>query len=78
MLSPEVEGFPPSDLQGFELPGTTLYVEDFLGVKRGCFWGKQWSHGAHCIHERTLDVSRMPITSTGGVPTESFMRNSPL
>ena len=38
---------------------------------------KHCVHGLHCVHIRSLPVSAMPRTVTGGVPIDTFMRYSP-
>lgn len=57
--------------------GRVLYVEERAGSKRGGFWLKHCLHGLHWVQMRSLPVSAILRASTGGVPTETFIRYSP-
>ncbi|GER57330.1 cytochrome P450 [Striga asiatica] len=57
--------------------GTTWNEVDIAGLNIGSGCTKQFSHGLHCSHRRSLAVSNTRVCFTGGVPMPTITATSP-
>ena len=51
--------------------------EDSFKLKTGVACSKQYVHGLHCVHIKSLPVSMITTKGTTGVLINKFMKNSP-